>query len=233
MEKLLIELLKNVGTQVAVTILVVILLFKYFGSKWLERKFAERLEDHKHKLENEREKLKLKINSLFNRATKIHEKEFEVLPIAWEKLDNLLDLIRKFILETHSIPDLNNKSSQELEEFLSKQDFEEEEKQNVRDNEDKNLWFYHEKSKKVGNACLDFQNYVTKKGIFLSPEIKNKFKEAEEIIREAWAIRSTAEASKERNKHITKACVITQKKIPPIMDTIEKMVQERLGFFEA
>ena len=93
MENIFIELLKHFGIPVAVTIFVGILFFKLLASKWLENKFDKRLEDHKHKLENEREELKFKINSLLNRVTKIHEKEFEVLPIAWEKLDKLFDSV--------------------------------------------------------------------------------------------------------------------------------------------
>ena len=46
--------------------------------------------------------------------------EGEVLPIAWKELDILFDLLLQFIRETHSIPDLNSHSSQELEKFLSR-----------------------------------------------------------------------------------------------------------------
>jgi len=168
-----------------------------------------------------------------SRVTKIHEKEFEVLPQAWTKLDNLLDLVRQFIRETHSIPDLNNKSSQELEEFLSKQELSEDAKQNVRKHNDKKLWYFHEKSEKVGNACLDFQDYITKNAIFLSSDLKSEFKKAEETIRTAWAIRNTAEESKDRNKGITEACQIIQEEITPIMEQIEELVQKRLLFLEA
>lgn len=198
------------------------LIFIFLGKKTVETWFTKRLK-----------KFEYDLNSLFNRATKIHEKEFEVLPQAWTKLDNLLDLVRKFIRETHSIPNLNNKSSQELEEFLSKQDLNEDEKQNVRNHKDKNLWYFNEKSEKVGDACLDFQDYITKNAIFLSSDLKSKFKKAEEKIRTAWATRNTAEESKDRNKGITEACQIIQKDIKPIVEKIEELVQKRLRFFEA
>lgn len=222
MEKLLGILLEDIGLPAGIAIFVCVLFIKYLAPKWLEKKFAKELEE-----------LKFKINSLFDRVTKIHEKEFEVLPIAWEKLDDLLDLISKFLRETHYIPDLNNKSPQELEEFLSKQGFNEEEKRKVRDQNDKNLWYFHVRSEKVADACLDFQNYIAKKGIFLSSDIKNKFEEAEKTIREVWAVRDTAEASADRNKGIIEACKIIQEKMPPMMDIIEELVQKRLRFPEA
>ncbi|MBD3349946.1 MAG: hypothetical protein GF364_00490 [Candidatus Lokiarchaeota archaeon] len=204
MEGLLIELLKNIGIPIAVTIITAILVFKYLASKWIESKFTKSLEDHKHKLENEREKLKFEINSLFNRVTKIHEKEIEVLPIAWKKLDDLLDLLRKFIREHHCI---NNKSPKELDDF-------------------------YKESEEVADACLEFQNYITKKGIFLSPDIKNKFKEAERAIRTVWAKRKNAESDNDRYDLITEVCDSIKKDISPIMDEIEKLVQKRLGFPE-
>ena len=198
------------------------LIFIFLGKKTIENWFTKRLI-----------KFEYDLNSLLNRATKIHEKEFEVLPQAWTKLDNLLDLVRQFIRETHSIPDLNNKSSQELEEFLSKQDLNEDEKQNVRNHKDKNLWYFHQKSEKVGDTCLDFQDYITKNAIFLSSDLKSEFKKAELKIRTAWATRNTAEESKDRNKGIIEACQIIQKDIQPIVEKIEELVQKRLRFFEA
>jgi len=198
------------------------LIFTFLGKKTVEAWFTKRIK-----------KFEYDLNSLFNRVTKIHEKEFEVLSIAWEKLDNLLDLVRKFLRETHSIPDLNNKSSQELEEFLTKQDLNEDEKQNVRNNKDKNFWYFHEKSEKVGKACWDFQDYITKNAIFLSSDLKSEFKKAEETIRTAWAIRNTAEGAKDRNEGIMEACQIIQKDMQPIVEKIEELVQKRLRFFEA
>jgi len=56
--------------------------FKFLASKWIENKFATQLEAHKHEPAKELEELRHRINSAFSRLTKIHEKEFEVLPEA-------------------------------------------------------------------------------------------------------------------------------------------------------
>jgi len=232
-KQLIIQFVIKILPSAGVGALVAFGIFRFLGSKWIENKFAKRLQDHKHKLEKEREELKFKINSLLNRVTKIHEKEFEVLPIAWEKLDNLLDSVRQFIRETHSMPDLNNKSSQELEEVLSKQDLNEEEKQNVRDHKDREGWHFHAKSEKVRKACWDFQDYITKNAIFLSSDLKSEFRKAEGLIRKAWAIRETAGISDGNRKEIQESCRLTQDKIPPMMTQIEELVQKRLRFYEA
>ena len=133
------QMLKFLG-ELGVIVGIAFLFFRFLGKRWIENKFQKSLEDHKHKHDEEIQRLKCEIDLQLSRITKIHEKEFEVLPQAWTKLDNLLDLVRQFIRETHSIPNLNNKSSQELEEFLSKQDLSEDAKQNVRKHNDKKLY---------------------------------------------------------------------------------------------
>src|SRR5205085_2601260 len=47
----------------------------FIGKNWIENQFARRLKVYERKQ-----------NALFNRITKIHEKEIEVLPAAWQKL---------------------------------------------------------------------------------------------------------------------------------------------------
>src|SRR5207253_1510705 len=44
------------------------------------------LERFRHEQAKEIEHLRHEINSLFSRVSKIHEREFEVLPAAWQKL---------------------------------------------------------------------------------------------------------------------------------------------------
>jgi len=56
--------------------------FTWFGKKWLEGEFAERLKAFKHQQNLQLEQYRYGIKALFSRITKIHEKEFEVLPTA-------------------------------------------------------------------------------------------------------------------------------------------------------
>jgi hypothetical protein len=57
--------------------------FQKFGEKWLDARFAERLEKLKHEQTKEIEGTRRKVPWEFSRISKIHEKEFEVLPKAW------------------------------------------------------------------------------------------------------------------------------------------------------
>lgn len=222
MEEKIFEIIGEIVAYGGGAVAIAYLVFTFLGKKTVEVWFDERLK-----------KFEYELNSLFNRVTKIHEKEFEVLPQAWGKLHDLLDSLRQFIRENHHIPELDEMSPSELENFLSKEDLIEEEKRNVRKAKFKRNQYFFEKSNKIGNACLAFQDYIFKNAIFLSPDIKSEFKKAEEEIRTAWAIRSTAEDSEERRQGITKACQIIEKNIPPIMEKIEELVQKRLRFHEA
>jgi len=53
-------------------------LFKFFGEKWLNNKFDERLASFKHAQQQEIERLRFRINALMDRTAKLHQWEFEV-----------------------------------------------------------------------------------------------------------------------------------------------------------
>jgi hypothetical protein len=55
-------------------------LFQHFGRSWLDQHFKIQLEELKQAKAMEIEHLKYEINSLFSRVSKIHDKEFELLP---------------------------------------------------------------------------------------------------------------------------------------------------------
>src|SRR6266699_2625129 len=61
-------------------------LFVWLGKRWLEQHFAKSLERLRHEQAKEIEHVRHEINSLFSRVSKIHDREFEVLPTAWKLL---------------------------------------------------------------------------------------------------------------------------------------------------
>ena len=56
---------------------------KNFGVKWLDAQFAKRLEAFKHEQAKEIEGMRRQVQWEFSRISKIHEREFEILPKAW------------------------------------------------------------------------------------------------------------------------------------------------------
>ena|SRR5215207_8611448 len=63
-------------------------LFKFRGERWVNAKFEERLAAYRPEQQKEIENFKFNINKLMDRATKLHQREFEVLPEIWSKLND-------------------------------------------------------------------------------------------------------------------------------------------------
>lgn len=62
--------------------------FRWLLRKWLDNHFAQQLEEFKREQSELLEEYRLEINSEFNRISKIHEKEFEVLPEIWGRIQS-------------------------------------------------------------------------------------------------------------------------------------------------
>jgi len=173
--------------------------FRFLGQGWIEHKFSEQLERSKYEQAKELEQIKFKINSLFNRVTKMQEKEFEVLPVAWSKLNDAHGPLMVCVLGFQEYPNLQRMSEDELEEFLSSVDLLETQKQQLRISENKNMLFsgflttiqLH----KARAAYSDFSSYIEKNSIFLRKDIKEKFSKVSAIMWKLWAAKSVGEHS--------------------------------------
>jgi len=94
------------------------LIFQYLGTKWIENKFAERLDELKHQHALELQRLRIEIDSLLSGSLKLQELEFEFLPDAWQKLDEAHGLVSWLVSPMQEYPDLDRMNTQQLEEFL-------------------------------------------------------------------------------------------------------------------
>jgi hypothetical protein len=152
---------------------VAIQIFKRFSEKWLDAKFARRLEELKHAHATELEDLRFQIATLLDRATKLHAREFDVLPEAWSRQ------ARQFSAFLQSYPDLERVSDPEREAFLSKCRLREWERAEVREAKDKNqkyqeLIFKHDLAA-AKEKFRDASSYVLRSGIFIEKGIRARF----------------------------------------------------------
>jgi hypothetical protein len=94
--------------------------FKFVGTKWLDEKFTTRLEKLKHTQALELEQVRNEIQSTFSRITKIHEKEFEVVPKVWFMLNDAQGSAVIAVGGTLTFsPDFDHMPDEQLEEFLT------------------------------------------------------------------------------------------------------------------
>ena len=113
--KFLFELLAYGGGSAAIAYL----LFQYLGKTWIENKFAQKLEQLRHEHALEIQRLRVEIDSMLSGAIKLQDREFDVLPKAWQMLDEAHGLVSWLVAPMQSYPDLDRMDSQELSEFLA------------------------------------------------------------------------------------------------------------------
>src|SRR5258705_7550804 len=97
---------------------LLLFLFRTAAEKWIGAKFDKQLEAFKHEQQVEIERLKFSISAQLDRATKLHQREFDVLPKAWGKLKDAHGIISELVSRGKTITDLNPMSDPQREDFL-------------------------------------------------------------------------------------------------------------------
>ncbi len=230
------EIIGKVITYGGGSVAIAYAVFTFFGKKWIENLFRKRLESYKHDKNKEIENLKYQINSLLSRVTKIHEKEFEVLPDAWGKLHDALEIISWFTSPLQQYPDLNRMSKDQVDHFVSNCELEHFQKNELLETGDKTeyykdkiFWVNLNKSKKVYS---EFHKYITRNRIFLSPDLRENFMKVDGILWESLIKREIGEEAKD-HKMIIEAYRDIRDQVSTKIEKIENLVQERLRYDEA
>lgn len=205
--------------------------FVFFGKKWLDAKFDERLASFRHEQSKEIEQLRFRINAQFNRVSKIHEKEIEVLPHAWTKMMDALGAVRFFASPMREYQDLDRLTPAQLEAFLDGSTLANWEKDEIRIAPSKLKYyqdrrFYHE-LRDARNALYEFHGYITTNSIFLSQDIKMKFLKIDD---ELWSAIVETETGHEARDFKMKNSSFSKLReyVEPIKDELEALVQKRL-----
>ncbi len=134
----------------------------------------------------ELEGLRFKVSALLDRATKLHQREFEVLPEAWAKLNEAHWKARALVSALKEQPNLDGMSGPQREEFIAKSRLTEWQKTEVREATDPtvkfnelNSWHLLSDAKK---ACSDSSRYLGVQGIFIEHELRKKLDRLNELI---------------------------------------------------
>lgn len=93
-------------------------LFKLLGTKWIEARFAERLESFRHEQAKELARLRVEVDSAVNGALKLQEREFAALPELWGKISAAYGEVLSLASPFQSYPNVGAMTDQELSEFL-------------------------------------------------------------------------------------------------------------------
>lgn len=161
-------------------------LFKQYAAKWLDARFAEQLAALNHGHQKEIEHLRFEINAHFDRTVKLHQREFEVLPEAWAKLNDSYYHALSVTSLLQEYPAFDKMTEAQFEAFLNTCPLAEHQKLELRMSPNR-LGYYtetifwirlSESRKRFG----DVDAYVMKNGIFIPRELKDSFDKITETI---------------------------------------------------
>ncbi|WP_315744333.1 MULTISPECIES: hypothetical protein [unclassified Bradyrhizobium] len=206
-------------------------IFKVFSEKWLTAKFTERLEDYKHKQQRELEELRFKINALMDRTTKLHQREFDVLPEAWGKLVIAHGNVQGVVAALQQHPDVDRMSPEQQSEFIEKSALRDWQKQELRKAPNKTE-YYQSASRwvrfwEVRDLYRDYFIYQRKNGIFIRSEIKSGFRAVSDLIHGAL-VEFEVELQYGSDLRQWDARTKFSKESDDLMDALETAVQKRL-----
>ena len=211
-------------------------IFKWLGKNWLDQYFKERLEQLKHEKQKEIEHLRHEISTLYSRISKIHEKEFEILPQAWLFLQEAYGAAFDIVKSLKQYPDLNRMSDVEFEDFLEKRckllDYQ---KVEIREASDR-LKYYQEafdllQLHRAKKAQIDFSNFLIRNGIFLTDELKAQLKALNDSLNRIIITEEVWRQSPDPALRIGNVDAL--KDISPAFEEVGRSIQKRLRYTEA
>jgi hypothetical protein len=239
-----------VGSSVVTALASTAGLWKWFAQKWIDQRLAISLEKFKaeqqkelegFKSEQQRELERLR-HLLSSRISKIHEKEFEVLPKAWLMLNDLhgsvalaLDLTMKMY------PDFTVLVGAQFEEFLTVglasrlSNYQKDELRNQQKAKERHKYFVEA----MAGIYLDdasekqrtFHNYLIEHRIFMTDELRKKFSAAEECLSKALSHYSVGRYAK--NFELERSGQQEVDRLNEMVNAVEQAIQERLHYEEA
>lgn len=228
------EALKAIGLVVVAgggLTAMVYAIFKRFGEKWLDAKFEERLAAYKHEQQKELEQVRFKINTLFDRATKLHQREFDVLPEAWSRLNDAYWKTLSFVSPLQQYPDLDRMSNEHFREYVTTCPLSLWEKEEILSEANRNEYFskhifWHHLADAKGVA-RESHVYLLKNGVFLPQYVREKFSALDTLIWEALDEREFNEQHEQRPRDLEK-CAAFRRSGPDLLKKLELDVQGRL-----
>jgi hypothetical protein len=176
---------------------IVSALFIFVGTNWIENQFARRLKAYERKQ-----------NSLFNRITKIHEKEIEVLPAAWQNLMEAHGHLARLIQPTRIEREFSQMNEEQLKEWQRE----------------------HEE---IGKSFMKFHNYFLNNSIFLSPDLFAEFKAIDELFNTSLIKSRIAKQGLNASEFTLEIYENIYEKTEPIKERIRDLVQKRLHYQDA
>ena len=163
--------------------------FKHFAAKWLDARFQKNFQQLVHDQNKEIERLKNELTKSFDRATKLHQREFDVLPQIWDQVSEAYWATASLVSPLQTISDLNRMQPKQLAAFVAESELLDWQKDDVLASVDKTKTFneilYWHKLNRVSQSHRAADIALSRSGIFVQDAIKEKLQAILNLVRGA------------------------------------------------
>ena len=206
------------------------------AERWIDAHFAKRQKVFEHEQAKELQRIKAKLDTVIQGSLKLQEREFKIIPEAWEKVGDAYGLARWLCSPMQSYSSLQHMSESHLEEFLSKQELLwETQKEQIRKtaaaNRDK-VWQEIDtrmRYSKAYSALAAADKFVKANSIFLPDDLREQFNKLVQVVWEALISFDIGSDQHSKDyKMIREAWEQLNNDGEPLHAEIEKAVRKRL-----
>ncbi|WP_426238892.1 hypothetical protein [Pararhizobium sp. DWP1-1-3] len=229
--KSLLAILGLTGLSVTLVVGATFAVFKFLGEKWISQRFAEQLEAYKSEQVRELERLRHKINGVFDRTKRLHDREFELLPDVWAKLVDARSEAGGYLAAFQQYANVDTMDVERLSEFLNRTQFSEAQKKDIKNATDKHKTYVsileRYRYSDVMDKLREANSGLSKNGIFLQPALREQFKKMIDLLHAAVI---EHQANQEYNVHpwIRDGATKLKNEGEPLFKEIEESVAARL-----
>jgi hypothetical protein len=224
-------ILGTLGLSVSLVVTVSWTAFRWFGQTWIESKFSRAMEEYKSEQAQELERLRHRINSTFDRLTRLHDREFEVLPDLWGKLVEARLWAISYVSSFQSYPDIARLEDDALAEYLAERPFAEWQRREIMNAEDRQEQFIKTHNRyrysDVNDKIRAFELAFAKNGIFLSADLESMMQKLIDFINAAVIEHNINEEHDVRPRHRDGIRAL-EKEGKELHQAIKKAVTDRL-----
>jgi len=201
-------------------------LFKWLGQKWIEDKFSQRLEHLRQTNAKELAELKVKWDTDLQGRLKYQEREFTVIPDAWEKLADAFGLVSWLTSRTKQYADVEAMNDAELEQFLKDSELLETQKEQMRQRKGRDRAEYYQHTiffhryQRVETAVSQFSVYANRNFLFMPEALFVKLGILSDLL---YSALTTVRIGHENHvgHMVGEAAEITAGKIRPLFEEVQ------------
>jgi hypothetical protein len=209
--------------------------FKNLAAKWIDSHFAKRQKSFEHEQAKDLQRLKAQIDTVIQGALKLQEREFKLIPEAWEKASEAYGLAMWLCSPMQEFTSLEQVTDDELEEFLEKSSLLETQKAKLRAAPPRcrdQLWQEMDtwqRRNRARAALSEADRFIKINGVFLPESLRDPLHKLMEVIWDALTSYDIASrVSPKEWKMIRESWTKLNDEGTPLHKAIEQAVRRRL-----